>query len=396
MTPPRAIAAPCIRRSGMTTTPSPFPPSMPAYRPPIEGSRHGVVAGHYLAAHAGFAIFNAGGNAIDAGVAAGMALGVLQSNFVGFAGVAPIIIYSAEKDELISIDGLGTWPKAATLEMFEKGHRGTIPEGLLRTVVPAAPAAWIEALIRYGTMSFGDIAEASIRFAREGFVMYPLMSDTIGTHRDGFARWAASAAIYLPGGQVPTVGDLFVQSDLARTIQYMADEEKAAAKRGRVTGLEAARAAFYSGDIAKTICDYHKANGGLLSLDDMANYRLTIERPPSIRWGEMDVYTCGPWCQGPVLLQALQILKGYDLKRIGHNTADYVHVVTEALKLACADRERYYGDPKFIDVPLDTLLSEAYGAQRRGQIRLDQAWPELPPAGDIPGTRHGAGGARAA
>lgn len=367
-------------------SPSPqFPMSVPAYRPPIEGYRHAVSAGHYLAAHAGFAMFQAGGNAIDAGVAGGIALGVVQSNFVSFAGVAPIIIYSAEHDEVISIDGLGIWPKAATLEMFEKGHGGTIPVGVLRTVVPAAPDAWITALARYGTMSFADVAEPAIRFARDGIAMYPLMTETLELNKEAMARWESTAAVYQPGGQVPQPGERFLQTDLGRSIQYMADQETAAARNGREAGLKAARDAFYRGDLAKTFCEYHADNGGLLTMEDMADYGVNIETPPHISYGDLDVYTCGPWCQGPVLLQALQLLKGYDLKALGHNSANYIHTITEALKLAYADRERYYGDPKFVDVPLNMLLSDAYSDSRRSMIRDSEAWAEMPPAGELTG-----------
>ena len=354
-------------------------------RPPIAGTRHGISAGHYLAAEAGFAILEDGGNAIDAGVAAVIALAVVQSNFVNVAGVAPIILLSAEHDEVVTIDGLGTWPAAATLALFENEHGGTIPEGLLRTVVPAAPDAWITALERYGTISFAEAAHAAIRFAAEGFVMYPMMSEQIAAIGQCFTRWPSSAAVYLPGGAAPAVGEKFVQADLGRTLQYMADEETAAAKRGRGAGLEAARGAFYRGDIASTVCGYHAENGGLLTMDDMAGYRVSVEPPVQVRFGESEVFACGPWCQGPLLLQVLQILDGFDLKGMGHNTPEYVHTVTEAIKLSCADRERYYGDPKFVEVPMERLLSEAYAAQRRALIRSGAAFPGLPPPGAAAG-----------
>ena len=356
----------------------------PALRPPIAGTRHGISAGHYLAAEAGFAILEDGGNAIDAGIAAVIALAVVQSNFVNVAGVAPIILYSAEHDELVTIDGLGTWPAKVTLALFEDAHGGAIPEGLLRTVVPAAPDAWITALKRYGTVSFADAARAAIRFASEGFVMYPMMAEQIAAMEESFSRWPSSAAVYLPGGAPPVVGENFVQADLGRTLRYMADQE-AAAKGDRAAGLEAARAAFYRGDIAATVCAYHAENGGLLIMDDMAGYRVTVEPPVQARFGETDVYACGPWCQGPVLLQSLQILKGFDLAALGHNTPEYVHTVTEAIKLGCADRERHYGDPKFVDVPMERLLSDAYAAERRALIRADVAFPELPPPGLVAG-----------
>ena len=366
-------------------------------RPPIAGSSHGISAGHYLATQAGFAVLEDGGNAIDAGVAAVIALAVVQSNFVNVAGVAPMIVYSAEHDELVTIDGLGTWPAKATLALFENDHGGAIPEGLLRTVVPAAPDAWITALERYGTVSFADAARAATRFASQGFIMYRLMSETIAAMSESFARWPSSAEVFLPGGAPPVVGENFVQAELGRTLQYMADEEAAAGKKGRAAGLEAARAAFYRGDIAATVCAYHAENGGLLTMEDMAGYHVTVEPPPSVHFGTSEVYACGPWCQGPVLLQSLQLLKGFDLAALGHNSADYVHTLTEAIKLSCADRERYYGDPKFVDVPMDTLLSDDYAAKRRALIRAGEAFPELPPpgavAGQAPSTLHANTGA---
>jgi gamma-glutamyltranspeptidase/glutathione hydrolase len=340
-----------------------------------------ISAGHYLAAEAGFAILEAGGNAVDAGVAAGIALGVVQSDIVNVAGVAPIILYLAERDEVVTISGLGTWPKAASLEFFETEHGGTIPVGLLRTVVPAAPDAWITALERFGTMTFGEVAGAATRFAAEGFVMYPLMAEIIETFIDGYRTWSDNAAIYLPDGAPPKAGEVFVQADLGRTLRYMADQEKAA-KGDRGAGLEAARDAFYRGDVAATIVNYHRDNGGFLTAEDMAAYRSAIEPPVRGAYHGIDVYTCGPWCQGPVLLQMLHTLDGLELEELGHNSPAYIHTLTEAMKLAFADRERHYGDPRMVEVPLEALLSSAYSEERRGLIRPDRAWPEMPPAGD--------------
>ena len=344
-----------------------------------------AVAGHYGAAHAAFAILESGGNAVDAGVAAGIALGVLQSDLVNVAGVAPIMIYRARERDVLTISGLGTWPHAVTPDLFQKRHGGKIPEGVLRTVVPGAPDAWITALEAYGTMSFGDCAAAAIRFASHGFPMYALMSDLIDMHAADYARWPSSAAVYLPNGRAPRRGEIFVQADLGRTLQYMADQEKAASGKGRAAGLTAARDAFYRGDIARAVVAYHKSNGGLMTEQDMSEFRVAIEPPVTTRFAGIDMYACGTWCQGPVLLQMLGVLAGIDLKRMGHNSLDYAHVVTEAIKLAFADRERYYGDPRFVNVPIETLLSDAYAQSRRAMLRPDQAWPEMPPAGEIRG-----------
>jgi gamma-glutamyltranspeptidase / glutathione hydrolase len=357
------------------------------HRPTIAVTRHAIAAGHYLAATAGFAILEAGGNAIDAGCAAGLALGVLQSDLVDVAGVAPIMVYLAENKEVVTIAGLGAWPKALDPELFMREHGGKIPKGVIRTVVPAAPDAWITALRRYGTMSFGEVAAAAIRLARDGFPMYPLMAASLERHAEAHRAWPSSAAIFLPGGRVPEAGEIFRQTDLAASLQYMADEERAAAGgsrgRGREAGLDAAHDAFYRGDIAKKIVAFMKEQGGLLSAEDLAEYHSPVGPPERRRFGDLEVLTCGAWCQGPVLLQTLALLNGTDLAGLGHNSADYVHQLTEALKLAFADREAYYGDPALVEVPLATLIAEEYAAQRRKLIRPDRAWPEMPPPGDL-------------
>ena len=355
-------------------------PSQPL-RPNIMGTRHVIVAGHYLAAQAGFQVLEAGGNAVDAGVAAGIALGVVESEMVSFAGVAPILVYLADTREVVTISGLGGWPRAASSDYFQKHHGGAIPAGIVCTVVPGAPDAWITALERYGTMRFADVAANAIRFAREGFAMYPLMADWIRSKADALGQWPSSAAVFLPGGRPPEVGELFVQEDLGKTLQFLADEEAAHASDGREAGLRAVRDAFYRGDIAAAIVRFHDDNGGLLTADDLADFRVGVEPPVRTRFGDIEVYGCGPWCQGPMLLQELNIVDGMDLAGLGHNRAPYIHAVTEAIKLAAADRDAYYGDPRFVDVPMDALLAKDYAARRRELIRPDEAWAAMPPPG---------------
>ena len=351
------------------------------YRARIMGTRHMAAAGHYLAAQAAFQVLEGGGNAVDAGCAGGIALTVLQSEYVGFAGVAPIMIHLAETGEVVTIAGLGPWPKAASLERFHREFGGAIPPGVLRTVVPAGPDAWITALRRYGTMRFGEVAAAAIRFARDGFPAPRLMCDILAGYADNYRRWPDSAAIFLPGGAPPRPGGLFVQADLGRTIQFMADEEASAAGKGRDAGLDAAHAAFYRGDIARAIARHQAENGGWLSREDLAAYRSPVVPPVRARFADTEVYACGPWCQGPALAQTLTLLDGMRLEELGHNSADYIHTVAEALKLVFADRHRYLGDPDFVDVPLEALLDPAYAARRRRMIRPREAWPEMPPAG---------------
>jgi gamma-glutamyltranspeptidase/glutathione hydrolase len=354
---------------------------MPTHHPRIIGTRHMVASANYLAAQAGFEILEAGGNAIDAGVAGGIALGVLQCEYVHFAGVAPIMIHMAETNETVTLSGLGPWPKLASAAWFREHQAGRILANIKRCVVPAAPDSWITALERYGTMSFGQVAAAAIRFGREGFGLPSISAEIIEGAVDTVKRWPSNAAIYLPNGELPKAGQRFFQTDLANSIQYMADQEAAASKGGRLAGLAAARAAFYRGDIAQKIVAYHKANDGWLREDDLAEFHVDIETPLSVRFGDVTVMGCRPWCQGPVLLQTLKVLDGIDLKTLGHNTPDYIHTLIEALKLSFADRHAYYGDPKFVDVPIDALLSEAYAAHRRTLIDPTRAYPEMPPAG---------------
>ena len=287
---------------------------------------------------------------------------------------------------MVPVSGLGPWPKAASCELFQRRHGGHVPPGPLRTVVPGAPDAWITALERYGTLSFGDVAQTAIRLAREGFPVYPTLARMIADNEATYRAWPTTAAIFLPGGRVPRVGDVFVQQDLARTLQYLADEEAAQRGKGRAAGLAAARKAFYRGDIAAAMVAYHRQTGGLLAAEDLASFRVGIEPPVRARFGDIDVYACGPWCQGPMLLQELNLLEGLDLAGMGHNSAPYIHTLAEAVKLAAADRDAYYGDPRFVDVPMEALLDKAYAAERRRGIDPDKAWSDRPPPGRVAGT----------
>lgn len=341
-----------------------------AYRPTLVGSQYGVSTTHYLASHAAAKILDAGGNAIDAGVAAGLALNVVESQMCTFAGVAPIMVYVAAENAFYTIDGLGTWPAAASCEYFSsRGHK-VVPEGVLQTVVPGAPAAWLTALARFGTMSFGDVAAQAIKYARDGFPMYRLMNHTLTQKLSDFPKGSELARIYLPEGRPPLPGETFRQSDLGRTLQYLVDEERASASKGRVAAIDAVIAAFYEGDIAREVAAFHAANGGLLAREDLASYRVAVESPVSQNYGDIEVICCGPWCQGPMLIQVLNIIESVGADQLKHNSAEYIHVVVEAIKLAAADRERYYGDPKFVDVPLAKLLSKEHGRELAKQIAI--------------------------
>ena len=352
-----------------------------SHRPTVYGTRHAVSAGHYLAAAAGFSILEAGGNAIDAGCAAGIALGVLQPDLVNVAGVAPIMIRLAN-GHVESIAGLGWWPKTLPADLFMREHGGKIPDGVLRTVVPAAPDAWITALERHGTMRFADVVSYAIRYAGEGFAVYPLLATSIASHEHEYRRWQSNTAIFLPGGRVPRSGEKFVQSDLARTLQYMADQDRAAGP-DRVAGLRAAHDAFYRGDIAREIVQFQQAEGGYLSMRDLDEYRSPIEPVVRRAWREHEVITCGPWCQGPALHEALALLERVGIAGLAHNSATYLHRIAECVNLAMADREYHFGDPAFVDVPVDYLLDPATIARRAAAVRDDRAFGEMPAPLDL-------------
>jgi gamma-glutamyltranspeptidase/glutathione hydrolase len=245
-------------------------------------------------------------------------------------------------------------------------------------VVPAAPDAWLTALRDFGTMTFGDVASEAIRFAREGFAVYQLFAESVAAEAAAYAMWPENAAIFLPEGRPPRVGERFVQEDLARSLEYMADEERAAASRGRAAGLGAARAAFYEGDLAQRIVSYHEAHGGYLTGEDLASFRTPREPPVRVRWRDFELFTCGPWCQGPVLAEALLLLERLGLPATGWDDPDYAHLVIESLKAAFADREYRYGDPDFVDVRVEELLSSQHLDARAAGIDRTLARPELP------------------
>lgn len=360
---------------------------IPTRRPSINGSRHAISAGHHLAAAAGYSLLEAGGNAVDAGCCAGIALAVLHADEVNFAGVAPIMIRTPQ-GRIVTIDGLGTWPKAFPADLFLREDRSTSP-GILETVVPAAPSAWITALQDFGTMSFGEVAAPAIRLAREGFPVFPYLAEQLRLHREDYAAHASSAAIFLPGGRPPEVGERFIQSDLAATIGQMVDAERVAAGQGRKAALRAAHDAFYRGEIGRAIADFHHSNGSYLSYDDLESYHCKYEEPVRVRWRDFEVLTCGPWCQGPVLGHCLRMLERAEdqLDGLDHNGLQYVHLVTEVMKSAFADREYRYGDPRFVDVGLDKILSDAHVDAQLSAISADRAMPEMPPPMDGDWTR---------
>ena len=343
------------------------------------GTKYVVASGHYLASMAGMRVLEAGGNAVDAGVATGLCLNVLQPDMTNLGGVAPIILRRARTDELVSISGLGGWPQAATLEeVLRRG--GDLSSGILTCVVPAALDAWLTALDGYGTMPFREVAAPAIELAEHGFPVNHMLHGSLTADAARLEGWPSTRDVFLRSGTPPEVGSLLVQADLGKTLRMLAEAERGASTRHQ--GLAAARRRFYEGDIAERIAAFCREMDGLLCLEDLASFRVKIEPVLTTSYRGFDVCSCGPWCQGPVVLQALNILEGYDIPSMPFGSVEVLHRLVEALKAAFADRHAYYGDPDFVRVPIAGLMSKDYAAQWRARITLDAACPEMPLPGD--------------
>jgi len=360
-----------------------FPAQRTSYTPTHTvqtiGSRWAVAAGHPLAAEAGARMLNGGGNAVDAGVAAGICLGVVHVDMVSVAGVAPILVHLARSRETWQVSGVGPYPAVSTPEYFHSRHGGQIPPGLGRTVVPAAPDAWLTALERWGTMSFADAVGPALEHAERGFPLSSFSAYQMGANADKYRRWPSSEALYLREGRAYRMGERLVQRELGETLRRMIAAERRTGG-SRAAGIRAARDEFYRGETAKRIAEFHRSEGGPLSLADLADFSVEVERPLTTTFGHYEIASCGFWCQGPVLLEIFNMLEGVDLEALGHNSPAYLHRLVETIKLAFADRDAYFGDPRFVAVP-EALLSKAY-AHRRRELFRERAWGEMPPAGD--------------
>src|SRR5215510_4781065 len=355
------------------------PAHTPTATAQVIGTRWAVAAGHTLASEAAARVLGAGGNAIDAGVAAGMTLGVVHCDMVSVAGVAPILVHVARTGETWQVSGVGPYPRASSVAYFRERHGNQIAPGLARTVVPAAPDAWCTALERWGTMSFADVALAATEHAERGFAVSQFTAYQMASNADKYRRWASSTALYLRDGRALRTGEVLVQRELGETLRRMARAE-ATAGGSREAGIRAARDEFYRGETAKRIAEFHRAEGGPLALSDLAEFSVEVAPALKTTFGSYEVAACGFWCQGPSFLQMLNLLDGIDLKALRHNSPAYLHRLIETIKLAFADRDAYYGDPHFVKVP-DGLLSKAYAAVRRALVK-ERAWPQMPPAGD--------------
>lgn len=353
-----------------------------SYRPPVMGTTHAVSSGHYLASAAGMRILEKGGNAIDAGVAAGICLNVLLPEMCGFGGVAPVMVYLADEDRVLTLSGVGPWPRKASIDYFNAHHGGKIPTGVTRLVVPAAAADWLTALELWGTMSFADVVAPALELARGGFPLHFTGAAAMPGLVKSIATWPSSMRVFAPASRPLGFGELLVQPDLARTFERLITAEKSKSGVGREAGIRAARAEFYTGDIGEQMVRFVQAEGGLLDLDDLGGFEVDVEQPVAASFGDYEIKACGPWCQGPLLAETLQILRPDDVRSLEHNSVEYIHLVVEALKLAFADRDAFIGDPKFVEVPITGLLSPEYAASRRAAIDFGRAAPRMPEYGD--------------
>ena len=362
-------------------------------RPVIMGTRGVVTSGHYLATAAGFRIMEQGGNAIDAAAAMCFCLNLLEPQSNGIGGEVPTLIYSAKEKKTFAVSGMGWSPSAFTIDWCRDNGIDLIPgDGYLPACVPAVVGTWTTAVARFGTMSFSQILQPAIELAENGFPVYQRMQVRLMNLVDRFmSLYPTSADLYCPNGRVPEAGEVFRNPDFANTLKTMCAAEASSKQKGRISGIEAARDVFYQGSIAERILDFAtnnpvedasgKAHTALLSLADMAQWQASVEEPVTSSYRDFEVHKCPPWTQGPVFLQILGLVEGYDLAGMGHNSAEYLHTIIESNKLAFADREAYYGDPTFDEVPLDVLLSKEYGSMRREMIEREASL-ELRP-GDL-------------
>ena len=332
---------------------------------------------HWLASAAGMAVLERGGNAFDAVVAAGFTLQVVEPHLNGPGGDLPAIVYDAKSDEVVVLCGQGTAPQAATIDAFRARGIDLIPgTGLLPAVVPGAFGGWLLLLERYGTWALADVLEFAIGFAENGFPVIPAITRIIDEVEQVFRdEWPSSAEVFLPA---PEPGTLFRSPGVAATYKRIVEEAGNGTREQQIAG---ARDAWYRGFVAEAVDEWVREHDGFLSAEDMSRWEATLEQPVSLDYHGHTVFKTGPWGQGPVFLQQLALLDGFDL--VDASDEELVHTVVECAKLAFADREAWYGDPEFVDVPLDLLLGKKYAHERRALVG-DAASGELRPGGDNP------------
>src|SRR3954452_25475933 len=338
-----------------------------SWRPTIVAQHGMVAAGHPLAAEAGMRILKAGGNAIDSAIATWAVQGEVEPGMTGLGADMFVLYYNAKTREVKFMNGTGFAPQAATIDFYKS--KGCIPdEGPLSIAVPGAVAGAAYALKTYGTRSLADVLAPAIEIADGGFPVSEALASTIESSRTKLAKFPPSTKIYFKDGKPLAMGDIIRNPDLGRTLRAIAAQ-----------GPDA----FYKGEGAKNTAAFLKANGGIIGEADLASYQPYEDAPIHVNYHGVEVYECPPNSQGFVMLEALNILEGYNLKAMGHNSAPYLHAITESLKLSFADRNAYVGDPKFVPaIPMAALLSKEYAAVRRARIDPDHAIAGEPAPGD--------------
>ncbi len=344
-------------------------PAGSALRPAVMGPTGGVSTGHPLTTAAAFGILLKGGNAFDAGVASLIAGGVLEQDLYSLGGEALVLVYPRKENKVTSIVGQGWAPKAVDVDWYLSRNKDLEGAGLDPAVVPGALHAALTVLEKWGTMTFAEVAAPGIAYAEHGFPMRNSTARTIRGQRKFFEQWPGNKAYwYKPDGTEYAPGETIKLPSLARTLKRMVDAERGAKGRGRTAGIIAARDRFYKGDIAKEMVAFLQKHGAPFDASDFAEYYARIEEPARTTYRGYTVHKHGFSSQGPVLLQALNILENFDLPKMGHASADYLHTVTEAMKLAYADRDTYYADTAFVQVPAEGLLSKEYAKERAALI----------------------------
>ena len=343
--------------------------------PEVRALHEMVGGGNNFVVEAGMRILRAGGNAVDAGVAAVLAAAVTEEDHFSMGGEMPAIVkMNGQPAQVIS--GVGTAPAKATIEFFKNrplepwetaDRKAPIPaQGILATTTPGMFDGEMLALEKFGTMTFAKVAEPAIEFA-DGFPTTEVFADTLKRDDSMLRRWPSSVAVFYPGGKLPIHGEVFHQPDLARTLREMVTAEEKT-RGDRVKKIDAVRDYFYRGPVAKKMGAFSEAHGGLVTYSDIAAFHAEIDTPRSTMYHGYEIVKPGFWTQGPVLLEMFNLLESYDLKAMKHNSPEYLHTLVEAAKLAFADRDMYYGDPKFSKIPEEELLSKKYAAERRKLI----------------------------
>ncbi len=357
-------------------------------KPVLHGKHWMAITGKPLAATAGAMMFAKGGNAVDAACAMIAATSTMWDT-LSWGGETQALIFDPRTGKVVAINALGVAPTGATPEYFkEKGMKAPPEHGPLAAVTPGTPGGIIVMLAEFGTLSLAEVLAPSIQMAEEGYPIEAQAVRAIGREKRRLEQWPYSRAVMLPrGGQPPEAGELFKQPDLAATLRKLVDAEKAAREKGkdRKAALYAAYDRFYKGDVAQEFVRGAREQGALVTTEDLAAWKVHVEEPVKTRYKDIDVYKLDTWQQGPVMLQALNLLETLDLKAMGYNSARYIHALYQSMNLAFADRDFYYGDPYFPpQEPIVGLLSKEYARERAKLIRWDRNDPEAKPGDPYP------------